>query len=275
MIYPGTTALKARLLSTPVCRIACATLAATSGGNTFLEPFGGPATYSNTFNIGELNRSFRQELSGGGYMEPYIGGRFTNVNDRSLEDRGYRFVNDDTQQDGTSDKVGHRFRQTSSNNAIGLQFGGRYNKRRGRFLYSTDGSLAASYNQQRYTSSNILFGEVEQNRIDEQYFEDNNFLPSFDLEFGISYNVTRDLTVRAGTQLLYIWEGIARVNTLPAPLNPNSILTNPAVIEELRTAFSDKPGVEGISEVTGIGSPGIFNDDYVAAGFTFGVEWRR
>ncbi len=261
------------------------------------QPFGFADSFTNEFHVGELNRVFRQALKNGDYFEPYIGMRYTNVQDRSLQDAGLVYLGNDTQEPEDPDNVGHRFRQTVSNNAFGLQLGGRHNRRRGRFLYSTDGALATSYNHQRYTATDILFIDADRAAwaLRESYFEENSFVPTLDLEAAVSFNITRDITIRGGVQLMYLWQGIARVNTLPSRLNPNS-LGSSAYREDQFVGFSDESGnftpedLDGaiVTDLFGAfpvgdadnlppdrGQPGIFDDSYIASGFTFGVEWKR
>lgn len=248
-----------------------------------------PASYSNQLRVAELNRVFRQALKNGDYFEPYLGGRFTGVNDESVEDNIYRYANDDTQDQDISDKVGHRFRQTARNSAFGFQAGARHIRRRGRWKISTDGALASSYNHQRYTTSDIFWIDIERDLITETYFEESSFVPTLDLDLGLSYNVTRDITIRFGAQLMYLWQGISRVNTLPADVNPNSIGSDPSTRDTrlfpFQTPVFDDMGllendITGLLFGSGIpltdqGPVGIFDDSYIAAGFTFGFEWQR
>ena len=95
--------------------------------------------------------------------------------------------------------------------------GGRHIRRRGRFRFIADGSAAVSYNQQRYSVEN--FNVVDRGGVDDdgevagalvastdEFFSGNSFLPSIDLEYAISYNVTRDVTVRVGSHFNYLWQ---------------------------------------------------------------------
>lgn len=237
--------------------------------------FGTADSFTNQFHIGELNRVFRQALKNGDTFEPYIGGRFTNVNDASRQDTVLQQLNDDGTGDPLLDQVGHRFRQTVSNNAIGLQLGGRHVRRRGRWTISTDGSLSTSYNQQRYTTTDIFFIDAERNEIVESFVEENSFVPTLDLDLGFSFNITRDITIRGGAQFIYLWQGIARVNTLPAELNPNSFASDPDVRVNQFLSFPDTMLFEGANSPPDIGQAGLFDDSYIATGITFGVEWKR
>ena len=92
-----------------------------------------PMLVDMSFNTVEVNRLFRQSLSQGGYLEPYIGMRYQNITDKTLED---------TTQSLGGGIVFNRFKQSATNNSFGLQAGGRYNQRRGRWRFTGDGALA-------------------------------------------------------------------------------------------------------------------------------------
>ena len=200
-----------------------------------------PMLVNVTLNTVEINRIFRQALSHGGYLEPYIGLRYTNITDKTLED---------TNQLLGGVLVGNRFRQEVTNNAFGLQAGGRYNVRRGRWRTTTDVALATSYNQQRYFATDIANAPGAQ-AITETFQNDQSFVPIIDGQFELAYNISRDISLRIGAQAVYSWNGIARANTLTTNINPNSAFS-----------ISTDP-------------TGLFSDNHLAAGFLFGVEWRR
>lgn len=242
---------------------------------TSTVPFGSADSFNNEFHIGELNRVFRQTLKNGDSFEPYIGARYTNVNDASLQDAVYQYLGDDGQDPPDLDQVGHRFRQSVSNNAIGLQLGGRHVRRRGRWNITTDGALSTSYNHQRYTTTDIFFVDREREFLQERYFEENSFVPTLDLDLGLSFNITRDVTIRGGAQFMYLWQGIARVNTLPAEFNPNSFASDPNTRVQRFVSFPDSFLLEGDNTPADIGNEGLFDDSYIATGLTFGVEWKR
>ena len=61
----------------------------TMAGMTYTDGAGNttnPMLIGTKFQSYELNRVFRQELKNGGYFEPYIGGRFVYLSDRSYQD---------------------------------------------------------------------------------------------------------------------------------------------------------------------------------------------
>lgn len=203
---------------------------------------GQPMLVNMSFNTVEVNRLFRQSLSQGGYLEPYMGIRFVNISDKTLED---------TSQNVGGTPIGNRFKQSATNNAFGFQAGGRYNVRRGRWRLTGDGALATSYNQQRYFATDISNAPNGVQGITETYFSDQSFVPIIDGQVEIAYNISRDIAIRLGAQAMYTWNGIARANTLTTNLNPNSAFGNSSV------------------------PTGLIDDSHVAAGFLFGVEWRR
>ena len=188
----------------------------------------------------KLNRVFRQELSGGGWVEPYFGIRYLGMTDDTIEDTLVVLG-------GTTSN--NRFKQTASNSAIGGHVGARGVRRFGRFGTAWDASLAAAYNSQSYRTGDTTFsgGTVF---ISEFNDTDHSFVPALDLRWDLSYALTRDLAFRTGAQLLYLWDGVNRANTLTTTLNPNS-------------AF-------GI-----VGANGVYSESMVSAGFNFGVEWKR
>ncbi len=189
----------------------------------------------------ELNRMFRQELSQGGYFEPYIGVRFTHIGDNTIED---------TRQTVGTTIVGNRFKQNVTNDAFGFQAGGRYNRRQGHWRTTFDGALATMYNQQRYFATDISNAAAVQ-AISETYQSDQSFVPIIDGQYEVAYNISRDISLNTGVQVTYDWNGIARANTNTTNLNPNSVF-----------------GAGG-------GPTGFFDGSHLSAGFIFGVEWRR
>ena len=196
-----------------------------------------PTAVDTAFNSVEINRLFRQSSKHGHALEPYIGLRYFHVSDQ-------------TTQDTTQDTTAGRFFQDATNNAIGFQAGARRTRRNGRWKFTLDGAIIGAYNQQRYFASNstetattITFAESGSN--------DQSFIPAVDGEFDISFNISRDITLRTGVQVNYLWSGINRADTTNSGVNPNS-------------TFSGSLGAQ---------SP---NDNrFIAAGFIFGFEWRR
>ena len=207
-----------------------------------------PQLVTNRFATVELNRIFRQRTKHGGYYEPYIGVQYINVNDETLQDTVETFGVD---VDGVPVPASNRFKQEASNNAFGVHAGARFNRRRGRWRTTSDLAIAAAYNQQRYFATDLINtpGLIG---VTETYSEDQSFVPLLDLQFEVAYNTSRDITLRTGVQLNWIFDGIARVNTQPTGFNPNSFFG------------------------TGTGAGLAGNDDgFIAAGFLSGFEWRR
>ena len=202
-----------------------------------------PMLVTTDFSQFEINKMFRQSLSNGDYYEPYLGLKYFSLSDNTLQDTTTIFGG-----------LGafNRFKQNTTNSAVGFQVGGRYNARRGRYRMTTDVAIVTAYNQQRYFATDILTvgGAIGSTEF---YDKSQSFLPALDSQFEFAYNLSRDFSLRTGVQLSYLWTGVARSNNLPTPINPNSSLG---------------PGAE-------IDSQGIFDTRFVAAGFTFGVEWKR
>ena len=203
-----------------------------------------PMLVETRFATFEINRVFRQEMNHGGYFEPYIGMQYLNFQDESIED-STQFLGAIT---GTN-----RFKQEVDNNAFGVHAGARFNRRFGRWRTTTDGAIVTAYNQQKYFATDLFVSGASID-INEVSREDQSFVPALDLQFELSYNISRDISLRGGLQALWAFDGVARANTLTSSINPNS-------------AF-------GINGPDGPGS-GLFDQDYIAAGFLFGFEWKR
>ena len=186
----------------------------------------------------EVNRTFRQVTSKGGVFEPSLGLRYNWIRDR---------LRDNSIITGGATSF---FGQNASNSAFGLQAGARFSKRHGRWPFTYRGNVAATYNQQRLEITDVIQGAT--NTFVELAFTDQSFVPILDGTLEATYNVTRDLSIKLGVQGSYIWNGILRANTEP-------------------TAFN------GLSTSSDAGSPffSTFDENYVAAGFVFGFEFRR
>lgn len=203
-----------------------------------------PLLVDSSFASVDINKVFRQTTKRGEYFEPYIGARFFNVSDNTIED---------TLQTINTVIVGNRFKQNTTNNSFGFQAGATYNSRRGRWRCTTDGSIATTYNQQRYFATDITNVPFTVQSITEFYQTDQSFVPILDLQYEVAYYISRDISLKTGVQLMWAWNGIARANTLTTNLNPNS--------------FYNVTGTNG--------GAGLFDQDFLAAGFIFGFEWRR
>ncbi|MGI9515858.1 MAG: hypothetical protein ACR2NP_02320, partial [Pirellulaceae bacterium] len=108
-----------------------------------------------------FNRQFRQTLTSGAVVEPFVGLRYTNLTDQSVQDSAVPF----------------RFTQKVRNSAIGGQVGSRFFRQYGRFMTGSEASLGALYNDQCYsgaTQAGLAATAVEFiNR-------NNDFVPVFD-----------------------------------------------------------------------------------------------
>jgi hypothetical protein len=206
-----------------------------------------PMLVTTNFSSVEINRVFRQAMSNGSTLEPYIGLRYFGVSDETVEDTNQDFVVNVNPAD-------NRFKQKATNSMIGFHAGARHARRSGRWRFTTDGALVAAHNQQKYFATDVLreiVGTQILTSISETSVEDQSFVPALDFQFDIAFNVTRDITLKTGVQTMYLWTGVNRANTLTTGLNPNSILSG------------------------GIGATETNDTRFLAAGFIFGFEWRR
>jgi hypothetical protein len=211
-----------------------------NGGDILIS---NPMLFNTRFANVEVNRVFRQALSSGGWLEPYIGARYVNFSDNTLEDTTGFIIN------GTTGF--NRFKQRVTNDAGGAHVGGRLVKQRGRWRSTNDLALAANYNNQHLratdiTTLNTTIGVIETAE------NGSSFLPVLDYRLEIAYDLTRDFGIRGGAHIMYMWDGVARANTLPTGINPNSALGFNADVD-----------------------PGFLEEDLIAAGFSFGFEWNR
>lgn len=206
---------------------------------------GNPTLLNSSFANVQANRVYRQVLKNGSWLEPYLGFRFMNLNESTIQDTPLLTI---AGAAGSS-----RFTQSLSNNAFGAHVGGRYTQRRGRWRLSSDVSLATTYNNQNLRATDIFtpFGGVQAVSVFAE--GDEGFVPALDYRLEIGFNFTRDFGIRGGAGFVFLWDGIARANTLTTLANPNS-------------AFGAPP--DGVIA-------GLEDDSTIAAGYSLGFEWRR
>ncbi len=188
----------------------------------------------------QVNRQFRQRLSNGGWIEPYFGAR-------------YYGLNDETNEDGSLTPItAYRFEQKVKNSAFGGHVGTRYFRNYRRFRFSSDIAVGALYNNQNYFTSTFLQNVVTTAITNfEGTNQDNDVVPVLDLKVDFTFFLTRDISLRGGAGLQYIWQGIARADIRNPFINPNS-------------GFSGLPFPRTVN-----------SEDLVAAGFSFGIDWKR
>lgn len=178
---------------------------------SFSAPFGGfanPIWFETHYDSVDFDRQFRQRLSNGGYVEPFIGLRYISLKDQTIHDRGL-----------------FRFAQKVSNSAIGGHIGSRYFRDYGRFTFGSNLGLGALYNQQRYSASQNTNGLVVRANNN-----DNEFIPMLDLGVEVSYALTRDVSFRVSGEFMYAWDGVARVDTRGIDTNPYVVGPLPATV---------------------------------------------
>ncbi len=210
----------------------------------FFGGFQNPAILRTTFDDFALNRQFRQRLSNGGYIEPYFGLRYLALIDETNED-----------QRPPLPGPARRFSQETNNSMAGGHLGTKYFRTYGRFTTGWSVGMGMFYNDQTYSATSINAPAPESN---EPAFtitnRDSDFVPVLDLGIDINYFLTRDISIRAGAELRWAWQGVARVDTTNMLINPNSNFNvlAPAVFPST-----------------------VNSEDLVAAGFTLGIDWRR
>lgn len=198
--------------------------------NQFFGGFANPTVLRTSYDDLSINRQFRQRLTNGAFIEPFVGFRYVAVVDETNEDVALT-----------------RFSQNVHNTMAGGHLGSKYFRDYGRIRIGTDIGIGMFYNSQTYEASNITAG------INTGAFTNtgNDFVPLLDLGTSINYSVTRDISLRAGAELHWAWQGVARVDTARLTANP-------------------------YANASGLPVPAVVNtEDFVAAGFTFGIDWRR
>ena len=132
----------------------------------------------------------------------------------------------------------------------------------GKWTWKADASLNGGYNSQSYNTVNsqilngVNVGNVALNR------SNNAFTPWLDMSSELTLNISRDVALKAGTQLNYMWSGLTRAHTVIADNNPNSLSSGPGGVISTVSPFIPTPSA--------ISQQGVF-----IAGFTLGIEWRR
>ena len=202
----------------------------------------------------KINRVFRQPLSRGGFISPYFGVGYTYLNDDSIQAANVNFLDP---LDPLNPIQGlSNWKQDASNSIVGGQVGVKLNSQRGRYRWASDVNLSVGYNSQAYKVNEDEF--VSGDDVFPDGFRGNtfstrsssSFTPVLNASLDMSYTVTRDISVKLGGQISYIWNGVNRLNTLGINDNPNS------------TAGP-------------VGSLAFDQQAMTVAGFTAGVEWRR
>lgn len=206
----------------------------------------------------KINRVFRQSLSRGGYISPYFGVGYTYMDDESVQGANTNFI-DPTDLTNPISGIAN-FRQQAKNSIVGGQVGVKLNSQRGRYRWATDVNLSGGYNSQDYQVNNDDFAVGDDvfadGLLDNRFVTRSSsaFTPVLNASVDMSYTVTRDISVKIGGQVSYIWNGMSRLNTLSIDDNPNSSL--------------------GLANGA-VGSTAFDQQSMTVAGFTAGVEWRR
>lgn len=214
-----------------------------------------PLFTTTTAHVLQINRVFRQRLSRGGYIEPYFGVGYTFLGDKSVQDIQATFPDpaDPTATiDGNS-----RVQQDVKNSIVGGQVGFRLSNKFGRYRWGSNVNLAGGYNTQSYLhTENIFLEDGDDGAL--AFFDENrttlnstSFTPSLNASCELAYQLTRDVSLKIGGRVSYIWDGVNRANTLGAdehPLSPVTLFPRALAIDEQAMTI---------------------------AGFSAGIEWRR
>lgn len=208
----------------------------------------------------EFNRAFRQPLTRGGFIEPYFGVRYRYFQDRSNESTAQNFF------DSTGAVVAGNLVnvQTARNSIIGGGVGFRLYQRSGRWQWMFDAGLDGGFNTQSYLitesydSTTANLGNFALNR------SASTFTPNADVSTELTYRVTRDVSIKAGGQMSFMWGGVTRADTRASFLNAGSS-ANAGTI------------ATGAPPLALVPPPSVrsSNQGVMIAGFTLGVEWRR
>lgn len=205
-----------------------------------------------------LNRVFRQPLTKGGYIAPYFGVGYSYFDDETIQDFNGNFVDPADLTNPVSGLT--RFKQHAKNSIIGGQVGMKLRNSRGRFDSTVDLNLTGGFNSQSYIVTEDQFA-VGDDVFADGLFDGRHlarsgsaFTPVLNASFEMNYLLTRDVSIKWGGQVAYIWNGIHRANTLGIEDNPNSAVA----------------AANGI-----VGSTVIEQQAVTIAGFSAGIEWRR
>ncbi len=206
-----------------------------------------------------FKKIFRQNLSTGGFIEPYVGVRYMNFGDTTIHDTNTLLVDVVDPNDPTDDTIvlgDNRFEQDVTNNAVGGTAGFRYTVRQGRIGLQSNFGFSGFYNQQNYKASNTalfrdptsLFADGSNVNVGEITDSSNSFVPMVEFSLMGTYGITKNLSLRAGGSVNYVWDGLTRANTLVSQVNP----------------FSG-----------GAGSTAIEDQDAFIGGFSIGLQWSK
>lgn len=179
----------------------------------------------------ELNHAWRLEpLHYGGILEPFVGFRYNKFHDHTRRDSYRRFdpttgfpsspfPNDvDTVEELRSDLAWW------DNHMVGGQLGIRWSEQKSRWLLSSDLRVFAAQNFQSFSSRTdilqVLYGGVgtDEDATTElatrtgSADHDSEFVFGVDVRAEAAFEVTRDISLMTGVQVLHYAQGIARGN---------------------------------------------------------------
>lgn len=213
----------------------------------------------------ELNRAFRQPLTRGGFIEPYFGIRYRYFQDRSNQSTNTTFGSVAAPVTGLLTNV-----QTARNSIIGGGVGFRIHQQRGRWKWTFDTGLDGGFNTQtymineQYASPGATIGNFALNR------SRSAFTPNADVSTQLTYRLTRDVSLKLGGQMSFMWGGITRADTRGNFQNRSTSLGG-----VLGASGAPIPTAVPVMAITPPPAVAASNQGAMVAGFTFGLEWRR
>lgn len=195
----------------------------------------------------DFNKTFRSKLHHGAYFEPYFGARYIYFRDFSTDYS--RFIT------GEIDNITE---QRVKNQIVLAQIGMRTHVRKGRWILSSDVKGAVGNNFQFHRLDTRTREVFTPPRLITTLFEPNQslneFVPMGELRVETQFDITRDLSLRAGMELMYFGRGIGRADTRPV---------GPVFDEELTFIGPAVPD-----------SAALNDQDLLMVGLTFGFSYN-
>ena len=181
----------------------------------------------------ELNKTFRlKRFHNGSYLEPFLGVRYHIFNDFHRRD-SYRRLDDvmgtlipTIPQPNTTDNIEEIIisRSNWENHMIGAQMGVHWYKQIPRWQLSSDLRFFAAQNfqslNQRTDTDYYLYASVAQGAdinavhsiVDTNFNNNDEFVWGLDVRAEAAYELTRDISLTCGFQVVHYVQGIARGN---------------------------------------------------------------
>lgn len=164
----------------------------------------------------ELNKTFRlKRLHNGGYIEPYVGIRYIRIKDQFREDT---LTLDDPFD--PMEEIGTSVTGNVENHMYGGQVGVRAYNRHGHWILSGDFRAFGLQNHQSFYSETFTQTTVGDGSIADPFVTANSynetdaqfqeFVVGGELRVEAAYEITREVSLRFGLEILYLGGGIGR-----------------------------------------------------------------